>query len=122
MKKVVVFGGAGFVGSRLSPFLQGKYDVTVVDTFWFWDSVEQYKELSGFTGKCIVEDIRSKDIKKLPWLKNSTFIRIKGLKEPVHGVRLTDNIVYQLYCLLKTHLFIHILLGLIILDSNTRFF
>jgi len=65
MKKVIVFGGAGFVGSRLSSFLQSNYDVTVVDSFWFWDSVEQYKELSGFTGKCIIEDIRSKDIKKL---------------------------------------------------------
>ena len=65
MKKVVVFGGAGFVGSRLSKFLQQKYEVTVVDSFWFWDSVDQYKELSGFTGKCIVEDIRSKDIKRL---------------------------------------------------------
>ena len=39
-KKVVVFGGGGFVGSRLCPALQDKYDLTIVDTFWFWDSVE----------------------------------------------------------------------------------
>ena len=43
-KKVVVFGGGGFVGS-LCPVLQDKYDLTIVDTFWFWDSVEEYKEI-----------------------------------------------------------------------------
>ena len=48
-EKVVVFGGAGFVGSRLCPMLQQKYDLTVVDTFWFWDSVQEYREKTGVT-------------------------------------------------------------------------
>jgi len=65
MSKVVIFGGAGFVGSRLSPFLDKKHDVTVVDTFWFWDSVDHYRDLTGFSGKCIVEDIRSHSIRKI---------------------------------------------------------
>ncbi len=65
MKKVVVFGGGGFVGSRLCPLLQQKYDLTVVDTFWFWEDVKQYKELTGVKSKCIVEDIREHSIRKL---------------------------------------------------------
>lgn len=64
-KKVVVFGGGGFVGSRLCPVLQDKYDLTIVDTFWFWDSVEEYKEKVGITAKCIQEDTRDKGISKI---------------------------------------------------------
>ena len=64
-EKVVVFGGAGFVGSRLCPMLQQKYDLTVVDTFWFWDSVQEYREKTGVTSKCVQEDTRDKGISRL---------------------------------------------------------
>ena len=64
-KKVVVFGGAGFVGSRLCPILQEQYDLTIVDTFWFWDSVEEYREKVGITAKCIQEDTRDKSISRI---------------------------------------------------------
>lgn len=57
--KIVVFGGAGFVGSRLCPLLQDQYDVTVYDTFWFWDHSGEYREATGFRGKIIEDDIRS---------------------------------------------------------------
>jgi nucleoside-diphosphate-sugar epimerase len=65
MKKVVVFGGGGFVGSRLCPMLQEEFNLTIVDTFWFWDDVKEYKEKVGIKAKCIVEDIRDKDIAKI---------------------------------------------------------
>lgn len=66
MKKVIVFGGAGFVGSRLCPLLHKKYDLTVVDSFWFWDSPELYAETVGIpTSKVVQEDIRDKGIHSL---------------------------------------------------------
>ena len=66
MKKAIVFGGAGFVGSRLCPILEKQYDLTIVDTFWFWEDKNQYIEKVGIeNAKVIVEDTRSNDIEKL---------------------------------------------------------
>ena len=66
MKKAIVFGGAGFVGSRLCPILEKQYDLTIVDTFWFWEDKEQYIEKVGIErAKVIVEDTRCNDIEKL---------------------------------------------------------
>jgi nucleoside-diphosphate-sugar epimerase len=66
MKKAIVFGGAGFVGSRLCPILEKQYDLTIVDTFWFWEDKEQYIEKAGIEkAKVVVEDTRCNDIEKL---------------------------------------------------------
>lgn len=66
MKKAIVFGGAGFVGSRLCPILEKQYDLTIVDTFWFWEDKNQYIEKVGIeNAKVVVEDTRSNDIEKL---------------------------------------------------------
>ena len=66
MKKAIVFGGAGFVGSRLCPILEKQYDLTIVDTFWFWEDKNQYIEKVGIeNAKGVVEDTRSNDIEKL---------------------------------------------------------
>lgn len=38
MKKILIVGGAGYVGTRLSNYLFDKgYDVNVIDNFWFGD-------------------------------------------------------------------------------------
>lgn len=37
MKKILIAGGAGFIGTRLSNKISSKYDVTVMDHFWFGD-------------------------------------------------------------------------------------
>ena len=37
MKKILIAGGAGFIGTRLSNKISSKYNVTVMDHFWFGD-------------------------------------------------------------------------------------
>ncbi|MFA5317958.1 MAG: NAD-dependent epimerase/dehydratase family protein [Patescibacteria group bacterium] len=63
-KNVLITGGAGYVGSVLVPVLLNKgYQVTVLDTFWFWDSPEQYRQaLAAPTDnlRIIKGDIRNK--------------------------------------------------------------
>jgi nucleoside-diphosphate-sugar epimerase len=44
-KRILVSGGAGYVGSVLIPKLIKKgYIVHVLDTFWFWDSAQEFVE------------------------------------------------------------------------------
>lgn len=56
MSKVLIIGGAGYVGSVLCPFLVSHhYDVTVLDTFWYGnhlpDSVRKIRGDMRDTGK-----------------------------------------------------------------------
>lgn len=45
MKKILITGGAGYIGSVLVPLLLNQgYQAEVLDTFWFWDSPNQYKK------------------------------------------------------------------------------
>ena len=61
MKKIIVFGGAGFVGSQLCPILELNYDLTIVDMFWFWDSIQEYRDKAKIQyAATIKEDIRNR--------------------------------------------------------------
>ena len=57
MKKILITGGAGYVGTELCNYLAKKnYDITAVDTFWFEDKLDA-------NVKKIKSDIRNLDIK-----------------------------------------------------------
>ncbi len=54
-KKLLITGGAGYVGSRLVPYLIEKgFDITVIDTLWFGNHLVPHKRL-----KILKEDIRN---------------------------------------------------------------
>jgi nucleoside-diphosphate-sugar epimerase len=65
MERVLVVGGAGYVGSRLVPMLLGAgYSVTVMDTFWFWDKRSDYlNAILNELGEPV--DLLQKDIRYL---------------------------------------------------------
>ncbi len=65
-QRVLITGGAGYVGSVLVPLLVNKgYPVTVLDTFWFWDSPQQYQETIGLSNAALLRlvqgDLRNKE-------------------------------------------------------------
>jgi len=66
MNKILVPGGAGYVGSVLVPELSKKgYEVIVFDTFWYWESPQEFLEKTGLQGnkkvKAIKGDLRSRE-------------------------------------------------------------
>ena len=69
-RRVLVTGGAGYVGSMLVPnLLKRGYNITVLDTFWFWKSIKQFEKLFGVSNhpnlRIIKGDLRNKyDIRK----------------------------------------------------------
>lgn len=49
--KIAITGGAGYVGSRLTPFLLERgHTVTVLDTFWFGDNLGEHEKLTKIRG------------------------------------------------------------------------
>jgi nucleoside-diphosphate-sugar epimerase len=68
--RVLVTGGAGYVGAALVPSLLEKgHAVTVLDTFWFWETPEAFAKAIGATENpdliLVKGDIRSpEDVKK----------------------------------------------------------
>lgn len=60
MKKILIFGGAGYIGTRLSNQLhKSGYDIKVIDNFWFGD----YLDSDIKKEKKNLWDIRQNDIK-----------------------------------------------------------
>lgn len=49
--KITILGGAGYVGSALTPYLLSKgHDVTVLDLFWYGDHLEAHPKLRKYVG------------------------------------------------------------------------
>tara|TARA_R100001163_G_C5068290_1_gene208340 strand:- start:8627 stop:9583 length:957 start_codon:yes stop_codon:yes gene_type:complete len=61
-KNILVAGGAGFIGTRLSNKLSKKYNVTVMDHFWFGDQLnENITKIKQDINKVKSEDLKGYD-------------------------------------------------------------
>ena len=66
MSKILITGGAGYVGSLLVPaLLNDGHKVRVLDTFWFWESVNSFLEETGIKGNKNLEVVEG-DIRDRP--------------------------------------------------------
>jgi len=82
--KVTVVGGAGYVGSVLCPMLaedERIKEVRVIDTFWFWDDVNDYQELFSDDG----------------FLKLD--MRVWDMRDPMGDLLEESDVVINLACL-----------------------
>ena len=62
MKKLLLVGGAGYIGTRLSNHLSNNYDVTVVDNFWFGDFLNnKINKIKKNLWDLKVEDLKNYD-------------------------------------------------------------
>ncbi|MEK6852836.1 MAG: ADP-glyceromanno-heptose 6-epimerase [Nanoarchaeota archaeon] len=96
-KNILVTGGAGFIGSQVAIALQDKYDVTVLDNF-YWNEKLMRKNLKGFEGNIIKADLRDYNFDKLKNKPDAIVHKklIRNLQRPnviIHGVAITDTTV-----------------------------
>ncbi|MFZ4797372.1 MAG: NAD-dependent epimerase/dehydratase family protein [Bacteroidia bacterium] len=87
-KKILILGGAGFIGTTLAPFLkESGYDVTVVDIGWFGNSLPEdihYIEADIF-------DLKIADLEVF-----HTVIFLAGLSnDPMAEFSPKDNFIYN---------------------------
>ena len=62
MKKLLLVGGAGYIGTRLSNHLSNNYNVTVVDNFWFGDFLnEKINKIKKNLWDLKIEDLKNFD-------------------------------------------------------------
>lgn len=86
MQKILVTGGAGFIGSNLTLTLQEKYpdaEITVVDDFRSGD----FKNLRGFRG-----DFVAADVSRLDWQKQFKDTSFDAI---FHEASITDTTVHD---------------------------
>ena len=62
MKKILVAGGAGYVGTRFCNEYCNIYDITVVDLFWFGDQLNnKIKKIKSDIISLTVKDVEGFD-------------------------------------------------------------
>ena len=86
MQKVVVTGGAGFIGSNLAELLlKQNYDVVVIDNLSY-GSIDNIKPLIEHGNFHFVQsDIRQKDVLERVFQKAQCIIHLAAYKIPRHG-------------------------------------
>lgn len=106
MARILVSGGAGYVGSALVPKLLKKgHEVIVFDTFWYWESPQEFLEKTGLQGnkkvKVIKGDLRNRDEVKEAVRGADTVIQLASIsndpssdldEEFTHSVNYDGNI------------------------------
>lgn len=71
MKKILVTGGCGYVGSKLVKQLLNDYHVDVIDTQWFGNYLEQHDNLKVFKNDIRnINDINFSDVESIIHLAN----------------------------------------------------
>ena len=88
MRKILVTGGAGFIGSNLTLALQEKYPdarIVVVDDFRSGD----FKNLQGFRG-----DFVTADVSRLDW---TAHFKDMGFDVIFHEASITDTTIHDQY-------------------------
>lgn len=62
MKNILIAGGAGYIGSRLSNQLSKKYNITVIDKFWFGDFLnDRVSKVNKSIFELSVDDLKEFD-------------------------------------------------------------
>jgi nucleoside-diphosphate-sugar epimerase len=83
MKKILITGGAGYVGSVLTPHLLNKgHEVTVVDLMLYGETIEKHKNLKIVKG----------DIRNVELLKE----KIKGNEIVIHLACISNDPSFEL--------------------------
>jgi len=63
MKKLLITGGAGYIGTRMCNELCNEYDITVCDLFWFGDNLNsKVKKIKKDIKQLTVDDVKGFDV------------------------------------------------------------
>ncbi|MCS7084124.1 MAG: NAD-dependent epimerase/dehydratase family protein, partial [Aquificaceae bacterium] len=88
--RVLITGGAGFIGSRVALELQKEFDITIVDDF----SSGHFKNLYGFKGKVLCFNVSERDF----WQNIGDFDAIFHMASITDTTILDQNLVMSKNC------------------------